>query len=61
MDPKLGQSLDRMPRIQSTELTKVNKQKGPSKDVSISLGLEKKMIRGGKGPRWERGRGKWGT
>ena len=30
--------------IQSTELKKVNKPKGPSEDASISLGREKKAI-----------------
>jgi hypothetical protein len=30
--------------IQSTELKKVNKQKGPSKDASIPLKREKKTI-----------------
>jgi hypothetical protein len=29
-----------MSRIQSTELKKINKQKGPSKDVSIPPGKE---------------------
>ena len=32
----------RIPRIQSTELKKVNKLKGPSEDASIPLGREKK-------------------
>jgi hypothetical protein len=32
----------RIPRIQSTELKKVDKLKGPSEDASISLGREKK-------------------
>jgi hypothetical protein len=54
-----------IPKIQSTELTKVNKQKHPSKDTSISLGREKKAIPGwggregrtwmGKGQRGEEG------
>ena len=35
--------------VQSTELKKVNKPKGPSEDASIPLGREKKTIRGGKG------------
>jgi hypothetical protein len=51
----------RIARIQSTELKKVNKQKGPNEDASIPLGREKKAIRGGrgrKGPECEReGRG----
>ena len=32
----------RIPKIQSTELKKVNKLKGPSKDASVPLGREKK-------------------
>ena len=52
--------------IQSTELKKVNKPKGPSEDASIPLGWEKKAITGGRregGTGWEReqGWGKWGT
>jgi hypothetical protein len=39
----------RIPRIQSTELKKANKLKGPSKDVSIPLGREKKAITGSRG------------
>ena len=35
----------RIPRIQSTELKKVNKQKGPRKDASIPVGKEKRAIR----------------
>ena len=38
----------RIPRMQPTELKKINKPKGPSKDASISLGREKKAIRGGR-------------
>jgi hypothetical protein len=38
----------RIPRIQSTELKKVNKQKGPSEDASIPLEREKKTITGGR-------------
>jgi hypothetical protein len=34
----------RIPRIQSTELKKVNELKGPKEDVSIALGREKKAI-----------------
>jgi hypothetical protein len=34
----------RIPRIQSKELKKVNKPKGPSENASISLGREKKAI-----------------
>jgi hypothetical protein len=36
----------RIPRIQSTELKKVNKQTGPIEDASILLGKEKKAITG---------------
>jgi hypothetical protein len=36
----------RIPKIQSTELEKVKKLKGPSKDASIPLGREKKAISG---------------
>jgi hypothetical protein len=49
-----------MPRIQFTELKKVNKPKGPSEDASIPLGREKKTItgdRGREGSEWERERG----
>jgi hypothetical protein len=38
----------RITRIQSTELKKVKKQKGPSEDTSIPLGREKKAIIGAK-------------
>jgi hypothetical protein len=34
----------RVLKIQSTELTKVNRVKGPSKDTSVPLGKEKKAI-----------------
>jgi hypothetical protein len=37
----------RIPGIQSTELKKANKLKGPSEDASIPLGREKKAITGG--------------
>jgi hypothetical protein len=48
----------RIPRIQSTELKKINKQKGPSEGASISLGREKEIIMGGRG---KEGSGKeWG-
>ena len=36
----------RIPRIQSTDLKMVNKQKDSSEDASISLGREKKAITG---------------
>jgi hypothetical protein len=48
----------RMPRIQSTELKKVNNPKGPSEDASIPIQREKKGIMEGKGkkvPGWEEG------
>ena len=38
----------RIPQIQSTELKKINRVKGPSEDVSVLLGREKKTI-----TRWE--------
>ena len=34
--------------MQSTELKKVNKPKGPSEDASVLLGREKKTIMGGR-------------
>jgi hypothetical protein len=37
----------RIPKIQSTELKKVNKLKCPSEDASVPLGREKKAITGG--------------
>ena len=40
----ISQKKYRIPRIQSTELKKVNKVKGPSEDTSILLGREKKAI-----------------
>ena len=36
----------RIPKIQSTELKKVNKLKGPSEDASVPLGREMKAITG---------------
>jgi len=36
-----------MPNIQSTDLKKVNKLKGPSEDASIPFRREKKTITGG--------------
>ena len=38
----------RIPKIQSTELKKVNKLKGPSEDTPVQLWREKKAI-----VRWE--------
>ena len=44
----------RIPKIQSTELKKVNKLKCPSEDASVPLGREKKAITsGGEGGTWE--------
>ena len=40
---------DRIPIIQSTELSKVNQQKGPSQDYSVPHGREKKTITWGRG------------
>jgi hypothetical protein len=55
----------RIHRIQSIELKKINKPKGPSEDASIPLGREKKAIKGGRregrtlvGKGTGRGRGK---
>ena len=42
--------------MQFTELKKVNKLKGPSKDASVPLGREKKATTSGEGGIWE---GKW--
>ena len=39
----------RIPKIQSTELKKVNKLKCPSEDASVPLGREKKAITSGEG------------
>jgi hypothetical protein len=44
--------------MQSSALKKANKLKGPSEDVSIPLGREKKAITGVEGserPGWEKG------
>ena len=38
-----------MPKIQSIELKKVNKLKGPIEDTSFPLGREKKAITSGQG------------
>jgi hypothetical protein len=40
-----------IPKIQSTELKKVNKLMGPSEDASVPLGREKKANRSGNGGR----------
>jgi hypothetical protein len=50
----------RILRIQSTELKKANKLKGPSEESSVPLRREKKAIMGrGGGHRWREGSG-WG-
>jgi hypothetical protein len=41
----------RIPKIQSTELKKVNKLKCRSEDASVPLGREKKAITSGEGER----------
>ena len=41
----------RIPKIQSTELKKLNKLKCPSEDTSVPLGREKKAITSGEGGR----------
>ena len=43
-----------IPKIQSTELKKINKLKGPSEDASVLLGREKKPSTRGIGGTWER-------
>ena len=48
----------RIPKIQPTELKKVNKLKDLSEDISVQLGREKKAIASGEG--YGRERGKWG-
>ena len=40
----ISQKKYRIPRIQFTELKKVNKLKGPCDDVSVPFGREKKAI-----------------
>jgi hypothetical protein len=47
----------RIPKIESTELKKINKLKGPSEDASVLLGWEKKAITGWRreGPERESG------
>ena len=39
----ISQKKYRIPKIQSTELTKVNKLKGPSEDSSVPFRREKKV------------------
>ena len=50
----------RIPKIQSTELKKVNKLKGPSEDASVPFGREKKAITSGEGERDLEGKVDWG-
>jgi hypothetical protein len=47
---------NRISKIQSTLLKKMNKQMGPSEDILVPLGREKKAITRGEGGTWE---GKW--
>ena len=47
----ISQKKYRIPKIQSTELKKVNKLKCPSEDASVPLGREKKAITSGEGGR----------
>ena len=47
----------RIPKIQSTELKKVNKLKCPSEDASVPLGREKKAVMGEEGGRDLSGKG----
>ena len=52
----------RIHKIQSTELKKVNRMKGPSEDASVSLGREKKTttsVEGGSNLRGKSGLGLW--
>jgi hypothetical protein len=49
-----------IPKIQSTELRKVNKLKGPNEDASVPLGREKKATTRGEGERNLRGKGNQG-
>ena len=51
----------RIPKIQSTELKKVNKLKCPSEDASVPLGREKKAITSGEGGRDLGGKGRGRT
>ena len=50
-EKKGGKQKYRIPKIQSTELKKVNKLKGPSEDASVPLRREKKAITSGEGRR----------
>jgi hypothetical protein len=50
----------RIHKIQSTELTNLNKLKCPSEDASVLLGREKKAITSGQGGK-QQGEGESGT
>ena len=52
---ELPKTYCRIPRIQSTELKQVKKQKGASENTSIPRGSEKKEIMGGRGFGGEKG------
>jgi hypothetical protein len=56
----ISQKMYRIPKVQSTELKKFNKLKGPSEDTSVPLGREKNQSQGGEGPRRERELGRGG-
>jgi hypothetical protein len=58
-EKKGGKQKYRIPKIQSTELKKVNKLKCPSEDSSVSLGIEKKAITTGEGGRYLGGKVDW--
>ena len=45
----MSQKNYRVPKIQSTELKKINKLKWPSEDTSVPLGREKKAFTSGEG------------
>jgi hypothetical protein len=47
----MSQKNYRVPKIQSTELKKINKLKWPSEDTSVPLGRVKKAITSGEGGR----------
>jgi hypothetical protein len=46
----------RIPKIESTELKKLNKLNCPSQDTSVPFGRKKKAITSAEGGTWE---GKW--
>ena len=49
----------RIPKIQYTELKKLNKLKCPSEDASVPLGRQKKAITSGEGGKVNRVGGGW--